>query len=159
MNELDKKEKARSGAATPEQAKETQCGLAMNVPDLDINISNQRKQRSFIEAFLPIGKENCLTAQQLADIVGVSDIRVITRDIARLRQMRVPVCAACSSEHSGYYIAASPDELAAYLYSFNKRRREINKSYFGLESYLDEWIGQVRIEGFEDEQTGRYDLL
>lgn len=95
------------------------------------------------------GKENSLTAQQLADILGVSDTRVITRDIARLRQMRVPICAACSSEHSGYYIAASPGELEAYLHSLSKRMREIYKMYYGLKDRLDDWTGQTRIEGFE----------
>ena len=151
MNVIHEIKKACSGAATPEQATETQCGQAMNVPAFYNNTLKQGKQRSILEAILPIGKENCLTAQQLAEILGVSDTRVITRDIARLRQMRVPVCAACSNEYSGYYIAASPDELAAYLYSLNKRRREINKSYSSLESYLDEWTGQTRIEGFENE--------
>ena len=103
-------------------------------------------QGSVIAAILPTGKDDPLTAKEITKLLGMSDERVVTREIAKLRLCRVPVCASNDSKHPGYYLPESIDELKHYLRSLDHRRSELNAVYDGLLSALVEWSGQIRME-------------
>ena len=89
-----------------------------------------------------------ITAKELAQTIGVSDPRVITRQIERERQSSAPICASCGSD-PGYFWPSTVKELDAYIGSLHNRRRAISATIDGLERARDAWTGQTRLD-FDD---------
>ncbi len=86
-----------------------------------------------------------ITAKELAQAIGVSDPRVITRQVERERQSSAPICASCGSD-PGYFWPSTVKELDAYIGSLHNRRRAISATIDGLERARDEWTGQQRLD-------------
>ena len=99
-------------------------------------------------AYLLIGRENAQTAQELADRIGISSPRVITREIAKLRNAGVPVCASCHKDRPGYFLPETKEELDGYLLSLKNRCRQISAVYESMTRTQDELTGQARMEGY-----------
>ena len=86
-----------------------------------------------------------ITAKELAQAIGVSDPRVITRQVERERQCSAPICASCGSD-PGYFWPSTIGELDGYIRSLHNRRRAISATIDGLERARDEWTGQQRLD-------------
>lgn len=94
------------------------------------------------------------TAKQLAKTLGVSDARIITKQIERERKSGgAPICASCG-ENPGYFWPSTVKELNAYIGSLRKRRQAISATIDGLERARNEWAGQTRIEGIGEPDEG-----
>jgi hypothetical protein len=100
-----------------------------------------------VTAYLGHGKENALTAAELAGLMGVSDPRIVTKQVEKARKMGDPICASCSGE-MGYYIASNERELAAYLRSLDRRLKHTHATRRALGDALARLSGQSEIEGW-----------
>lgn len=94
------------------------------------------------------------TAKQLAKTLGVSDARIITKQIERERKSGgAPICASCG-ENPGYFMPQNRKELETYIRSLKRRHKAISQTISGMELALDRLNGQGRIPGI-DEQEGK----
>lgn len=94
-----------------------------------------------------------ITARELAQTIGASDPRAITRLIERERQSNAPICASCGSD-PGYFWPSTVKELDAYIGSLHNRRRAISATIDGLERARDLWTGQQKLD-LDDLEGGR----
>ena len=86
-----------------------------------------------------------ITARELAQTIGASDPRAITRLIERERQSNAPICASCGSD-PGYFWPSTVKELDSYIGQLHSRRRAISATIDGLERARDLWTGQQRLD-------------
>lgn len=94
------------------------------------------------------------TAKQLAKTLGVSDARIITKQIERERKSGgAPICASCG-DNPGYFMPQNRKELETYIRSLKRRHKAISQTISGMELALDRLNGQGRIPGI-DEQEGK----
>lgn len=98
-----------------------------------------------ITDFLLPGKENAITARQLADVMGVKETRSISLMVERERKSGVPVCATSDPACPGYYVAASAAELAEYLTRLDRRIHNVSQSRARLGDTLAEMTGQQKL--------------
>ena len=85
------------------------------------------------------------TAKQLAKTLGVSDARIITKQIERERKGGgAPICASCG-ENPGYFMPQNRKELETYIRSLKRRHKAISQTISGMELALDRLTGQKRI--------------
>ena len=89
--------------------------------------------------FIPVGKENALSARELADLLHVPK-RQVTLQIERERRHGRPICARNDvAAAAGYYRPKDRKELEEYLRRLNSRIVEIQTSRDGLQAALDGW--------------------
>ena len=133
---MSNKEKAPIGAVTPTRAK-VEGGTQINC-----NITNGACQ---IVDYLSTGRQSAHTAAEIADWMGIRP-RDVTRMVERARLQGTPICATCATDRPGYYLAATADELQAYLHSFRRRRRNMVKTEDALATTLCQLTGQQRMD-------------
>lgn len=92
------------------------------------------------------------TAKQLAKTLGVSDARIITKQIERERKSSAPICASCG-ENPGYFMPRNRKELESYINSLKRRHRAISATISGMELALDRLNGQGRIPGIDEQEA------
>lgn len=143
MNEH--KEKARSGAPTPErETEQINTDNAFSVPEIN-SITCMKKPQSFLD-YLPHDPDKAVTARELSDWLGISP-RYVTRQIQAVRKAGISVCASCG-EPLGYFITDDPVILARYIKTLEGRLREIHATLTALTRTLDTMTGQQRIDDF-----------
>jgi hypothetical protein len=136
--------------ATVEQAEGS--GLLCNAePRLTGNFSTRwaAGQGFWVSGVLGTDRESALTAAELQALFGLSEPRVVTRQIQRERQAGAPICAVSNGDSRGYYLTDDPDELGRYIRSLDHRVREIRGTQEGLRRTLLLLSGQTAIEGYE----------
>lgn len=133
---MDSKEKAPTGAVTPTRAKGE--GRTQD----NSNITNGTCQ---IVDYLSTGRQSAHTAAEIAEWMGIRP-RDVTRMVERARLQGTPICATCANDRPGYYLAATADELQAYLHSFRRRRRNMVKTEDALATTLCQLTGQQRMD-------------
>lgn len=84
--------------------------------------------------FIPHGKENAITRQELAILTGLDD-RTIRKEIKRLSREGAPILS--SSHCCGYWLSDDLDEWEAYIKETDRRREslyfttlELRKEYY-----------------------------
>ncbi len=144
MNEA---KKARSDAATSKRADET--GLERSaVPCSHVDFTTRlRTCQGWIAGALGIGRDQTRTGRELAQMLGLSDLRAITAEIERERRDGCPICAATGTA-PGYYLAGSADDLRAYLCSLDHRLRMLTATRAHLGETLARMEGQQTMEGW-----------
>lgn len=100
-----------------------------------------------IREILPVGQENAISCARLAEILDM-DLREVTRQIERERQMGAPICATTAGDSRGYYMADGPEELALYCKSLDRRLVSVRKTRSALERTLVAMMGQVEADGW-----------
>lgn len=101
-----------------------------------------------IADLLSSGADNATTARELAAWLGWSE-REVTRQIERERRAGAPICATCDNRKPGYFIAASADEIDAYLGRLAHREAEVRRTHRAMMAARAKLAGQMRmnIEG------------
>lgn len=135
--------KTRPGEATPGAGRGTGQDRADRVPISNSITSGPPRQRVF--PLLGHGKENAVPGHELAALLGLSDLRELTRIVERERAAGIPVCATCDSQQPGYYIACTQTELAAYIKSLDRRLHNVRRTRDRLADTLEEMTGQRRL--------------
>lgn len=80
-----------------------------------------------ISDFLQAGEENAQSAKELCELLSI-DKRTLTAAIERERRQGSPICASCSSDTPGYYLASSKTEMKEYCERLNHRAKEIHQT-------------------------------
>lgn len=116
---------------------------ADRVPVSNSITSGPPRQRVF--PLLGHGKENAVPGHELAALLGLSDLRELTRIVERERAAGIPICATCDSQQPGYYLACEPSELAAYIKSLDRRLYNVRKTRDRLADALERITGQTAL--------------
>lgn len=98
-----------------------------------------------IYELLSWGQENALSRRDLADITGLTD-REVRRTVARERKRGLPIVS--DPERGGYYLPASPEDLARFIRSMRHRAVETMAAANAMDETLLEALGQQRIGGW-----------
>lgn len=142
----EQKEKARPDAATSRQAaEEEQTGQAAFSSESDFNTPGGAGQR--LCSVLAHGASNARTGRELVALLGLRDLRELTKIINYARRAGVPVCASCAGER-GYYLADDPAELEKYTRSLDRRLSEIRATRAACGDTLRRMCGQEEIDGW-----------
>lgn len=105
--------------------------------------SGPNRQRIF--PLLGHGKSSTVTGRELAERMGMGDLRELTRLVEQERAAGIPVCATCDSQNPGYYLASEPGELAAYIKSLDRRLHNVRRTRDRLADTLTGMTGQTAI--------------
>lgn len=102
-------------------------------------MTTQTKQETTVRIYdhLLFGKENAMTADELANALGFCGRwknRDVTRQIERERKSGLPICATCSAQYRGYYRPASDAEYLEYIHQFEHRHAEMGKTLTALKN-------------------------
>lgn len=106
-----------------------------------------------VHELLGKGRECAVTGEVLAQLLGRSS-RDVSMQVERERKAGIPICASCDATHPGYFLASGPDELAGYLASLDRRLREVRKTRSALQSTLDDMVGQMELDGWDENSLG-----
>ena len=141
---MAEKRKAPTGAATSAgaEAETAACDGAA------ISIGYDTTRKGLIASILCTGRENALTAREIARVLGLSDTRHITSLIESERKRGGIICATTGNP-SGYYIPANLDELAEYNKRLRRRIMHTTATLDALQRAADAWSGQTKMEGFD----------
>lgn len=80
-----------------------------------------------IADFLLFGEENARPGREIRKQIGLS-ARNFMAAVERERKNGEPICATTTGRRKGYYLARSPEEMAAYCRRIEHRVREIRKT-------------------------------
>ena len=75
-----------------------------------------------IFAYLPRGKQNAISAEKLASLMGLNDTRALRHHISNLR-LNGELILSASGKHGGYFIPATPEEVSAFIAENEKSAR------------------------------------
>ncbi|MCC8122114.1 MAG: hypothetical protein LIO58_01015 [Oscillospiraceae bacterium] len=73
---------------------------------------------------LPTGRENAIPGHRLAELLELKDKRDVLQMAERERRAGAPICAS-NANPKGYYLASSPEEMAAYIQSLDHRISQV----------------------------------
>ena len=90
--------------------------------------------------YIPIGREDAISARKLAELLDTTP-RAVTKSIEALRLRKIPICASSDSE-GGYYRPRDANELSSYLAQRNHRARTVAQATLAMTDALDEMRGQ-----------------
>lgn len=138
---VNEKEKSRIIAGTMTRQEQS---LGASDPHNYSTASNAGFQAG-IARILCYGAENAQTAKELARVLGLSDERIVTKQIERERLRGIPICAG----NNGYYLPKDDAELEAYTKQFESRRKHIGKTAAALQYALAVMRGQEFVEGMD----------
>lgn len=77
-----------------------------------------------ISDYLHTGAEHPQTAKELCNLLHL-DKRALQAAIERERRQGIPICASCSTETPGYFLAGNKEEMQRYCDSLHRRASEI----------------------------------
>lgn len=83
--------------------------------------------------YIPFGKENAVTRQELVKLTGLDD-RTIRNEIKRLNREGIPILS--SSHTCGYWLSNDVAELEAYIRETDSRRESLYYSTLELRKEL-----------------------
>lgn len=91
-----------------------------------------------LSELLLTGRANAVPGKELVNLLGLKDLRELTKVVERERREGTPICASVCGVR-GYYLAETPEELTAYLGSLYHREREVSRTRTALENILAQW--------------------
>jgi hypothetical protein len=147
---MDSETKTRSTAATAGRAGE-HGGIHCSAVSCfwgDSTTTRAAGQGFWVAGVLGVGRESARTATELQALLGLSEPRVVTRQIQRERKAGAPICAISNGEVRGYYLTADPDELGRYIHSLDHRVQAIRGTQEGLQRTMLRMSGQQVLEGW-----------
>lgn len=99
-----------------------------------------------IHEILPLGKDNAIPGHNLMAALHLRELRELTQIVERERKDGFPICAS-TGDSKGYYLAATPSELEAYIKSLSRRIHNMSRTMTHLEDTLLRMTGQEKMEG------------
>lgn len=94
-----------------------------------------------VSALLSVGKENAITGENLAKLLGCT-ARDVSQQVERERRAGIPVCASCDATTPGYFLPQDVGELALYVASLNRRLKNTRETLMAMEEALYQMTGQ-----------------
>lgn len=123
------KRENRPGVAAPER----ESGIKTNLNIHSISASNyslsglemQALKSGVVWELLGTGKEQARTGAELCKMLGVNDVRLISREVELERHAGFPILASTDPNTPGYFRPETISELEAYLDSFDRRLKNM----------------------------------
>lgn len=137
----ERKENARPAVAAAERARESK----IDGSDSNFHFNANEKSAQPLSRLLPLGKENATPGRDLVKILGLKDLRTLSKIVEHERRAGMSICASVTGER-GYYLARDAEELEEYIKSLDRRIREVGKTRRRLADTLDKITGQVSME-------------
>lgn len=146
---MKEKRNAHPTAATMERAAEAAAfsGAAASFSGENSTLAGVR-QVVCVADVLPIGAENAISARNIAAVLGLKDIRAVSRLVELERRAGVPICAVSGGEGRGYFLPSSPDELEEYLERLDRRISHVRRTWIACENTLCLMKGQEVLDGW-----------
>ena len=72
--------------------------------------------------YLPRGKQNAISAEKLASLMGLNDTRALRHHISNLR-LNGELILSTSGKNGGYFVPATPEEVSAFITENEKSAR------------------------------------
>ena len=141
---MSAKEKPAHGGNRERAEAETAAAMAGSASDSCYGQFITR--RGLVASVLSEGRKNALTGREIKCLLALKDGRDVTALVERERRGGVPICATCDSKRPGYYLPQTPGELEAYNHSLRRRIRNITSTLDAMETALDAWAGQQRLD-------------
>lgn len=142
---MDNVKNGRPGAATPKRPADKQSSGAEALSQNQCIMSGGNVQGLF-QNILQHGAENAIRAQDLADVLGLSDVRSVGEMIAREREAGAVILSDCR----GYFLPAEGDqgrdEAARFVSTLRARALNTLKATKSAKAYLDALPGQLYFE-------------
>lgn len=91
------------------------------------------------------GKENAISAERLAVILGFNDTRALRKDITRSRAAGQIICC---NQKNGYYIPVNGKEIEEYIHLMEARTRTTFQSIKAAKRALKQIEGQLNIQDY-----------
>lgn len=135
----------RPSAATLERGGAGKAACRAATSCVDFTSSARGRQAPRLTKILGRGKGNATPGRELAELLGLDDLRELTRLVERERAAGCPIGASCDSRGPGYYMCDSPDELSAYIRSLDKRLHNVRRTRARLADTLERMTGQRRL--------------
>lgn len=98
------------------------------------------------------GKENAISSQKLAVIMGFDNVRSLQADIAKSRNSGQIIL---SSTAGGYYLPATDEEIEEFIAVLRARAANTFKALKSAREYLNKTKGQM---SFDDLGDFEYDI-
>lgn len=146
---MSEKEKTHPTAATVERAAEKAACDGAAISTVYFNGSTRPRQAGCVSDILPVGAANAISARTLAAVLGLKDVRSVSRLVELERRSGVPICASVGTP-GGYFLPSSPCELERYLKSLNRRICEIRMTHDAINESLRRLSGQEIMMGWSD---------
>lgn len=140
------KEKACPGGGAPRQAtEEEQTGQAVFSSHNNNTTPGRCGQRLY--ELLPHGAANAIKGRTLVALLGLHDLRELTREIHRARRAGVQICTNCSGE-CGCYLAGTPAELEQYARLLDRWLAQVCATRDSVHDMIQRMNGQAEVEGW-----------
>lgn len=141
-----KKENARPGAATPEQAKQNkEMEITSSICD---SITKKPRTQGRIEALLHHGEENALRTSFLCAVTGLSQ-REVVKEVSRERANGALILSSCRGE-GGYFLPSPGErgqrETEACLRTMRARAVKTLQAVYALQKSSQKLTGQLAID-------------
>lgn len=95
-----------------------------------------------IEEFLPRGKENAISTENLCKVTGIIDKRALQQEIARERAEGALILSHYSG---GYYLPCSRSEVAEFVRTLENRAKNTFVALRSARRYLRTTEGQTTL--------------
>ena len=92
------------------------------IPDF---IMITKPEQGVVAPVLKYGRENAMTGDEIRRLLGISDIRTVTKYIEMDRRRGIPICAA-QTYPAGYFLPATVKEAEQYRDMLERRADSIN---------------------------------
>lgn len=146
---MPENEKAHPTAATMERAAEKAACDGAAISTINFSGSTRPRQAACVADVLPVGAEHAVSARTLAAVLGLRDVRAVSRRVELERRSGVPICASVGTP-GGYFLPSSPGELERYVKALNRRVREIKKTHDAVNESLQKLSGQEILRGWNN---------
>lgn len=105
-----------------------------------------RVRKTKISNYLHHGQEYAIPGRELVQLLGLDDVREISKLVELERHSGIPICASTDPKCPGYYLAADAVEFESYIRSLDRRIKNISVTRNSCQDALCKLSGQLTID-------------
>ena len=94
------------------------------------------KEYTGLTQYIPVGRENAISAKDLADICGYKNTRTLQQDIHSLRKNGTLILSA-TDDPKGYFMPADDDDVRRFVHSMDNRIRNTQIAVQAAREYME----------------------
>lgn len=98
-----------------------------------------------VKELLLTGEANAIPGKELVSLLGLRNLRELTRIVEQERRAGAPICASVAGEDRGYFLASEPAELERYVRSLDRRLKNVRETREACQDTLCRMTGQETV--------------